>query len=224
MSYPVILKKDNKPLKEFNTIKEMAEYIQWDYHLLCYYIRKDKRTKEGFTFKINIAEIRKRQKDLVKKLNEHGKGWHRAKSIQTAKWNAEQYLCYASEILEDPEAYKNTVRKMVPIPLTRPWFKYLDNAYGISEYNVKLAEIKNQISKVNARDLVEINNMHTRFEKTLKYITPEHLKKYIEIENDQIVFKQEEIFKAPAILLHKEDRLSIACIKSLVNYLTSKDD
>ena len=219
MSYPVILKKHNKVLKEFNTIKEMAEYIKWDYHLLWHYIRKDKRTKEGFTFKINIVEIRKRQKDLVKKLNEYGRGWHMAKSIQTAKWNAEQYLCYATEILEDPEAYKCTVRKMVPIPLTRPWFKYLDNTYGISEYNVKLAEIKNQISKVNARDLVKINNMHTRFEKTLGYITSEHLKKYIEIENDQIFFKREEIFKAPTILLHKEERLSIACIKSLMEVL-----
>jgi hypothetical protein len=218
MSYPVILKKNNKPLKEFNTIKELAEFINWDYHLLWYYIKKNKKTEEGFTFKINIAEIKKRQKNLTKKLYEHGKGWSLAKTIQTAKWHAEQYLCYATEILEDPQPYKNTIRKMLPIPITKPHFNYLNSTFGIVEYNVKLAEMKNQISQVRGRDLVTINNLHEKFKTTIKYISPEHLKEYLTIQDGQISFKKNEILKATTVLLSKEDRVSIACIKSLMEY------
>jgi len=69
MSYPVILKKNNKFLKEFKTIKELAQFIKWDYNILYYYIVKNKRTEDGFTFKIDWAKIKATQNDFVKKLN-----------------------------------------------------------------------------------------------------------------------------------------------------------
>jgi len=219
MSYPVILKKDNKPLKEFKTIKEMAEFIKWDYHLLYHYIKKDKRTDEGFTFKVNWVQVRETQKNFVKKLNKHNTYWHYAKRIHTARYHANEYLYYANQILCDPEAYKNTVIKMRPILLTKPFFKYIDSLCGLTDYNIKLAELKRQIAQVNTQDLVTIDHLRQRFKRVLEYITPEHLSEYITVEDGNISFKKAEIFKAPTLLLTKKERLSITCIKTLLEKL-----
>ncbi len=222
MPYPVILKKDNKPLKAFKTIKEMAEFIKWDYFLLCYYIRKDKRTDDGFTFKVDWKVVREQQKDLSKKLNIHYRCWNASKKIQTARFNADEYMYYANEILSDLEAYKNTIRKLKPIPTTMPYFNYLKECCKIAEYNEKLVYLKEQMRCVRGSSLVVINNKHNRFKDTLNYITQEHLSQYVAIENNQIVFQEDDIAKIPTLTLNEEDRLSILCLKSLMEKLKAK--
>ena len=57
------------------------------------------------------------------------------------------------------------------------------------------------------------------FKKTLNYITQEHLSQYVAMENNQIIFQEEEIAKIPTLTLNKEDRLSILCLKSLIQKL-----
>ena len=219
MSYPVILKKDNKPLKEFKTIKEMAEFIKWDYFLLCYYIKKNKKTDDGFTFKVDWKIVREQQQNLTKKLNLHYGCWKKAKKIQTARFNADEYMYYANEILSNLEEYKNTVRKLKPISTTMPYFNYLKELCKISEYNERIVCLKKQMLCVKQEALIVINSKHNRFKKTLNYITQEHLSQYVAMENNQIIFQEEEIAKIPTLTLKKEDRLSILCLKSLIQKL-----
>jgi hypothetical protein len=217
MSYPVILKKNNKPLKEFKTIKEMAEFIKWDYQLLYYYVMNDKRTDDGFTFKINLAQIKKHQENLVKKLNEHHHYWRYSKTLATAKHNAEEYIVYANEILDDPEMYKNTVMKMKPILNTKPFFNYLYRVCKIDEYNERLASLKQKMSEISHKEMITIHNMHRRFKVVMDFIHPNHIECYLDKKDGCLTFKEEELYKENTLILTKEEKLSLMCLKSLID-------
>ena len=224
MTIPVILKKNGKLLNRFNSIKELSEHIGWDYYLLCHYIKKNKKTLDGFEFEYDMQRVWELQKNIQKKIQEHRMYFMAAGNEFTAKYHVEQYIAYADEMLENCGMYPQSIAKLEPIINNFPSYRYWYKVSGIEDYNKKLKNIQAEFAKYTVREMTVLRKKQEVFSKSIQFIMPKHIEEFLTIGKDSVKFDVNGIEKQSVATYNREERLSLMCLKQLSHHLLQKRD